>query len=522
MTLYNNIPYLKKINQGQIGKSNKDTKKDDKNKKSKDGDKGKDNNTKNKKGKDKGKDGRDTLKNDVNVGKIILDGTLRFLMLVRNVSVNYTQGNGMLLPGYMYSPNILGLNVASKGSPGFLFVFGGQPDIQTIAAERRWLTTDSLMNSSFQRRRNETFNYRVTVEPFKDFRIDVTGNWTKTENYTEYFRAYEDGHLDHFTPMTTGNFSMTFVGLATFFQKGDAVFERFLEARHYLAEQVASNNPNSQGIDPETGYPDGYNGIAQEVLTNAFLSAYGGRKVEKMNVKNVFPKFPLPNWRLSYNGLTKIKGVNKVFQSFSINHAYTSTYSVGGFTTNSLYREDANGNSLVKNTLGNFIPKYEFSQISMSEQFAPLIGIDMTFKNSLLLKVEYKQSRNISLSFTNNQITETSSSELSCSAGYRFKDIKIGFVFSGMKRQVVSDLNLTAGFGMKKNLTTLRKIVERENQITAGMVTMTINVAADYQISSRVGLKFYYDQVINRPKMSNQYDNMNFETGISIRLMLTN
>jgi cell surface protein SprA len=214
--------------------------------------------------------------------------------------------------------------------------------------------------------------------------------------------------------------------------------------------------------------------------------------------------------------------MNKVFQSFSINHAYTSTYSVGGYTTNSLYREDANGNSTVKNTLGNFIPKHEFSQISLSEQFAPLIGIDMTFKNSLLLKVEYKQSRNISLSFTNNQITETSSSELSCSAGYRFKDIKIGFVFSGMKRQVVSDLNLTAGFGMKKNMTTLRKIVEHENQVTAGMLTMTINVAADYQISSRVGLKFYYDQVINRPEMSNQYDNMNFETGISVRLMLTN
>ena len=527
VTLYNNVPYLKKINQGQIGKNNKNAKNDDKNKKSKDGDKNEDNNKKDKKGKDnkgknKNKDGRDSLKNEVNVGRVILDGTLRFLMLLRNVSVTYTQGNGTLLPGYMFQPNILGLNVVSKGSPGFLFVFGGQTDIQTIAAERHWLTTDSLMNSSFQRRRNETFNYRVNVEPFKDFRIDVSGNRTKTENYTEYFRAYEDGHVDHYTPMTTGNFSMTFVGLASFFRNGNDVFEDFLNVRHYLAEQIAANNPNSQGIDPETGYPDGYDGIAQEVLTNAFLSAYGGRKVEKMNVKNIFPKFPLPNWRLNYNGLTKVKGMNKVFQSFSITHAYTSTYTVGGFTTNSLYREDANGNSLVKNTLGNFIPKYEFSQVSISEQFAPLIGIDMTFKNSLLLKVEYKQARNVTLSFTNNQITETTTSELSCSAGYRFKDLKIGFVFSGMKRQVVSDLNLTAGFGMKKNMTILRKIVEQVNQISAGMVTMTINFAADYQISSRVGLKFYYDQVINRPKISNQYNNMNFETGISIRLMLTN
>ena len=522
VTLYNNVPYLKKINQGQGGKTNKNAKSTDKTKNSKDEEKDDQNKNNKDKGKKKGKDTRDSLKKDVNVGKIILDGSLRFLMMLRNVSVNYTQGNGTLLPGYMYTPNMLGMNIATKGSPGFLFVFGGQPDIQNMAAERHWLTTDSLMNSSFQRRKNESFNYRVTIEPFKDFRFDVTGNMTKTETYTEYFRSFADGHIEHYTPMTNGSFSMTFVGLSSFFRNGDDVFADFMEARHYLAEQIAANNPNSQGINPETGYPDGYDGIAQDVLTKALLSAYGGRKVEKINVKNEFPVFPLPNWRINYNGLTKIKGVNKVFQSFSINHAYTSTFTVGGYTTNPLYREDANGNSLVKNTLGNFIPKHEFSQVSISEQFAPLIGIDMTFKNSLLLKVEYKQSRNVALSFTNNQITETSSSELTCSAGYRFKDIKIGFVFSGMKRQVVSDLNLTAGFGMKKNLTVLRKIVENINQISAGMVTMTINVAADYQISSRVGLKFYYDQVINRPKISNQYDNMNFETGISVRLMLTN
>ncbi len=518
VTLYNNIPYLKKINQGQLGvnkgKNDKDKGKD----KDKDNKKNKKNNTQ--RGKND-KDGRDSLKNEINVGRYILDGSLRFLMMLRNVSVNCTHGNGTILPGYMYNPNMLGLSFAGKGSPGFLFVFGGQPDIQAIAAEKHWLTTDSLMNSSFQKRQNFTLSYRVTIEPFKDFRIDVTGNLNKTENFSEYFRAYPDGHVDHFTPMVNGTFSMTFVGLSSFFKKGDVVFEEFINAREILAKRIAENNPNSQGIDPETGYPDGYNNLSQEVLTNAFLAAYGGRNVNKINVKNAFPKFPLPNWRINYTGLTKIKGVNKVFQSFTINHAYTSTYSVGGFTTNANYRADAQGNSCVKNSLGNYIPTYEYSQVSFTEQFAPLIGVDMTFKNSLLLKVEYKQSRNVALSFTNNQITETSSSELSVSAGYRFKDLKIGFVFSGMKRQVVSDLNLTAGFGLKDNKTVLRKIVENINQISAGMLTMTINFAADYQISSRVGLKFYYDQVINRPKISNQYDNMNFETGISVRLMLT-
>ena len=125
------------------------------------------------------------------------------------------------------------------------------------------------------------------------------------------------------------------------------------------------------------------------------------------------------------------------------------------------------------------------------------------------------------MSFTNTQITETTSKEVAVSAGYRFKDIKIGLVFSGVKRQFVSYLNLTAGFGLKDNQTMLRRITEDDQQVTSGALNITINVAADYQFSRMVGLKFYYNHAINKPKNKNQYDNMNFETGIQLQLMLS-
>ncbi|MEG2070828.1 MAG: cell surface protein SprA [Bacteroidales bacterium] len=442
-------------------------------------------------------------------------------MLVRNASLSYSEGNGTVLPGYMHSPNLFGINFATN-SPGFAFVFGGQPDIRKLATDGHWLTTDSLMNSAFESRYNQTVNFRATVEPFRDFRIDITANRNYTQNFTEYFRSDANGVMHHYSPQTTGSFSMTFVGLSSFFSNSDQVFSEFREVRKLLASRISENNPNSNGrINPETGYPVGYGELSQDVLTAAFLAAYGGRNPDKMDVSSQFPKIPLPNWRLNYTGFTKIKGVNKIFQSLSLLHTYTSSYSVGNYTTNILYTSDAEGNPNTLNTLGNFIPTKEFAQVSLSEQFNPLIGFDMTLKNSLLLKVEYKKSRNVAMSFSNNQITESSSDEFVFSTGYRFKDLKIGFVFSGMKRQVVSDLNLTAGFGLKKNLTLLRKIDEDTKQISAGMLTITINVAADYQISSMVGLRLYYDQVINRPELNNQYDNMNFETGISVRLMLT-
>lgn len=461
---------------------------------------------------------KDTTKS--NVGKVILDGTLRFIMMVRNVSVNVTEGRGTTLPGYMQTPGLFGLNLKS-GAPGALFVFGGQPNIQRLATDGGWLTKDSLLNTAFQQRKNQTWNFRATVEPFKDFRIDITANRVYTHTFTEYFRSDAEGVMHHYSPMTNGSFTTSFMGLSTFFRDPDQVFSDFRSIRNQMAKRISAQNPNSNGeIDPVTGFPIGYNGVNKEVLTSAFLATYGGQNSDKIDVTTPFPKIPLPNWRLNYNGLSKIKFLSKIFQNVTLTHSYVCTYAVGNFTTNVNYKEDSNGNPTERDALGNFIAERDFKQVSINEQFGPFIGFDMTLKNSMILKVEYKKGRNVSLSYSNNQITEITSNELSVSTGYRFKDLKLGLVFSGERRETVSDLNVTAGLAIKDNKTVLRKIEENQNQISAGMLNIAINVSADYQISKMVGLRFYYNQTINNPYLDLQYDNMNIETGISVRLLL--
>lgn len=506
VTLYNTIPYLKKVNQGN---SNQKSPRGDKNTNTRDKVKG---------AEEDGLNAKDSLKEKPNYGKIILDGTLRFMMMLRNVSANYSRGSGTVLPGYMGTPNMFGINFADR-SPGFLFVFGGQPKWGGVPQEYAgWLTTDSLMNSAYQRTQNEVINIRASVEPFKNFRIDVSANRNFTKNLSEYFHVDEAGNISHYTPMSNGSFSMTYCGLKTFFSDYDQLFETFKEARWVMANRLAEKDGRTTGeYDPSTGFPDGYSNVSQDVLMYAFYASYMGKDAENMKLSGPFLKIPLPNWRINYNGFSKIKGVDKVFQSLSLTHNYTCTYQVGSYATNVSYKEGGS----VRNNLGDMMPQYELNQIALSEQFGPLIGFDMTLKNSMLLKVEYKQSRNVALSFANNQITETSAKELSVSGGYRFKDLKLGLVFSGVKRQFVSDLNLTAGVGIKNNATVLRKIQEEVDQVTSGMLTATINVAAEYQFSQMVGLKFFYDHTINRPKVLNQYNNMNFEVGISINLMLS-
>lgn len=506
VTLYDVIPYLKKVNQGSRRQTST----------SPSAGRG---GSRNQPATDNKETPKDTTKS--NIGKIILDGSLRFLMMVRNVSVNITEGRGTTLPGYMETPGLFGLNMKT-GAPGALFVFGGQPNIQRLAVDGDWLTKDTLLNTAFQQRKNQTWNFRASIEPFRDFRIDVTANRVYTHTFTEYFRADGNGNMHHYSPMTNGSFTSSYMGLSSFFRDPDDVFLEFRSVRNKLAQRISEQNPNSNGeIDPVTGYPVGYNGVNKEVLTSAFLATYGGQNIDKLDVSTPFPKIPLPNWRLNYNGLSKIKGLNTFFQNVTLTHSYICTYAVGNFTTNVNYREDANGNPTEKDALGNFIAERDFKQISINEQFGPFIGFDMTLKNSMILKVEYKKGRNVSLSFSNNQITEINSNEMTVSAGYRFKDLKMGWVFSGERRETVSDLNVTAGVSIKDNMTVLRKIEENQSQISAGMLNIAINFSADYQISKMVGLRFYYNQVINNPYLNLQYDNMNIETGISVRLLLT-
>jgi len=500
VTLYNNIPYLKKVNSTTPQPTKKPASTND---------------PKNKKNKSE----KDSLDKGPNYGKIIGDGVLRFVMMVRNVNLSWTEGKGTVLPGYMLSPNLFGINFKTK-SPGFLYVFGGQPDIQDMAIRGNWITNDTLLNTAFQRKSNQTINFRAQLEPFKEFRIDVVANRVYTRNESEYFKTDREGTLRHFSPMTTGNFNVTYIGLKTFFKKNDDVFNEFRDLRFQIAQKVAADNPNSVGLD-SLGYPSGYNTLSQEVLMYSFMATYMGKNPDKMKVSTPFIKVPLPNWQLRYNGLTKIKAVAKVFQNFSINHNYTCTYSIGNYKTNLFYNPDKNGHPSTLDALDNFIPEYEITQISMVENFSPLIGFDMTLTNSFMIKVDYKRGRNIALSFANNQITEMFSNEFSVNAGYRFKDLKIGISFAGAKRQIVSDLNITVGFSLRDNTTTLRKIAENVNQISAGMLNFSINASAEYQISAMIGLSLYYNHLINKPYISTQYQNSNVEAGISVRLMLT-
>jgi len=466
----------------------------------------------------------DSLANTNKTAKIFKNlglGVVKLVIGFKDVQLNYTETNGTLLPGFMPKPDILGNNLNSM-APGFGFVFGGQADIRNQAVTNGWLTTDTLLNNAFITRLTRNLTSRATYEPFPEFRIDFSADKTESFGHQEYFKANSNGEFTPSSPQDRGSFSISFIAWKTAFAKADKdnispTFEIFKENRAIVAARLAAQNPNSVGVD-STGFPNGYSASSQEVLIPAFLAAYSGRDARQVSL-SPFPKIPVPNWSFRYGGLSKIEFFKKYFKQVNLAHTYRSTYSVGNYLSNVEYLEKA-GFPIKLDASGNFIPKNRIELITLTEQFTPFMGIDMTWNNSLISKFEYKKSRNLSLSFVNNQLIEVSSNEIVIGLGYRFKDVKLNMSSGGRKQQLKSDLNVKMDVSVRENKTVLRRLDEAINQISTGNRMISINTSADYVINQRFNVRLFFDKTITNPFVSSQFPNSTTNAGVSLRFTL--
>ncbi|MEJ5266498.1 MAG: cell surface protein SprA [Bacteroidales bacterium] len=481
------------------------------------------------------------------IPKIIFDNTLSLMMSVRNISIGLTETNGTLLPGYMGTTYIMGMSnyVADPSmfglqnpvrTPTIPFILGWQdPDFGWWAIENNLVTKDTFNVQPYVQTSNRNWNIRATLEPIRDLRIDLTMTHSFSQNNSQYFRYGYDtqrGVYDFMSlnPASTGSFSMSTItwnsAFEPFKKKGEYtsnVFNTFSNNRLVIAQRIASQRPDYDPSDIDAdGFPRGYGKTSQDVLIPAFLAAYTGKDPDKVGLE-IFPSVfkALPNWRITYDGLGKIPKLKKYFRTVNLNHVYRSTYNIGNFQTrlsNEYYEVD--GFNIIRDELENFYSKYQINGISISEQFSPLFSIDMTMTNSFIAKIEVKKSRNLNMSFNNNQLSEMKNDEYVIGTGYRFKDVEITINSGGRTRNFKSDLNVRMDFSIRNTLTVIRKLEEGFNQPTAGQIIYSIKTSADYVLSNRFNLRIFYDQVINRPTLNVTFPTSNTNFGVSLRFTL--
>ena len=502
VNLYNKVEYLQKLNSSSRSRSR--------------GGNRNDRNDRNNSGDDKEKDDKDK-----EGGFNPLNEILKLTMSLKNVSATYTQNEGTLLPGYSERTNILGMD-PNFAAPGFGFVAGFQDENYPFEAARRgWLIENEFLNNQFGTTYNQSLNFRANLEPIKNLRIELTATSTKTNNLNGFFRfneSIEDYVLDN--PLETGSFSASTITFGTAFNdklenNGSAAFEQFLANRGAVSERLGNDNPNSF-IDPATNFFDGYSDTNQDVVIPAFISSY--RDINPGSVRlDPLKQLPLPNWRISYDGLSRIPLFKDIFRSVTLNHSYRSSYSVSTYTSNLQYQADGDGNPLARDINDNYIPELQIDGVSISEQFSPLFNIDVKLRNSFDVRFELRKSRNVTLSMSNFQVTENRSDEIIAGVGYVFEKLRIKL--GGKKFE--NDMRIRADLSIRDNLTITRRMVEEQDQPTSGQKVFSIKTAADYELNRQLNLRFFYDHQITEPKISLSFPTSNINAGIALRFVLS-
>lgn len=461
------------------------------------------------------------------------ESTANFLMMVKDVSISLSQTEGSLLSGYLPGTSLFGQqNVNGLMAPGFPFILGYQnPDFVWEAISKGWLTNDTTLNEPFLMTHNNNLSFRSTIVPFSGFRIDLTASRTYVENTTEFFVSDRYGNFSASGRQVSGNFSMTYFSLGSAFERitsennyESEVFNNFYNYRLQIAQRLASNRGRSAFYDPSVagpdGFPDGYGSLSQEVLIPAFFAAYGGKRPDRVFLGN-FPLIPLPNWRVIYDGIGRLPILRNLVQSASISHSYRSTYNIGNFLSNFDFTKMADGFSYIRDAVnGNFIPEFDISMISISEQFSPLINLEVIWENDISTHAEIRKSRIVSLSLANNQLSELTSNEWIFGVGYRFRDVQLIFRTGGTQRVLSSDLNIRGDLSIRENKTVVRRLAEGNLQPTAGQTIFSIKFSADYIISERFDVKLFFDRMVNKPIVQLSYPMATTNIGFSLRFTL--
>lgn len=452
---------------------------------------------------------------------------LRLVTGVKNISIQYNSTSGGKLPGYMGEPMFIGLDPANYWTPGLGYVFSTEHDVVETLRDYDLLSRDTLFNSAHELTSNNTLNMQASIEPIRDLKIELTctRNYSSREEYYYKYLSEWDDVMGPLSYVMTGSYTTTTWSLLSAFNNPDALFEQFLENRSVVAQRLADMNPNPYSdqmiLDTMNGryYPAGYSANQQTVLLTSFLSTYMGQDPKSYGF-SPFMKMPLPNWNINYNGLNKVQFLKKWFTNITMSHRYSSTYTIGNFYTDAALSAAENydyGSENITNSTGDYIAPVSMEGVQISEQFNPLIRVSVNMVNSFQFNMSVKKNRTLALSFSNNQLTETTTDGLTFGAGYRFKDVefrvKIADRIHNLKSDIVLHLNLT----YNNNKTNIRKINQNLSQISSGSEIWMAELSAEYALTTYLSLRAFFQTNINTPFISNSYPNSTTKGGITVR-----
>ncbi len=494
---------------------------------------------------------------------------IRPLLLVRKANLTYREDFETIVPGYMPESELFGMD--NFTSPGWDFVFGIQPNIDQddyytdsdwLFKNRNWITPEKVFNKNVEQSYEQTIDARIKIEPFKDFKLDLEAKRTLRRHHSEVFgvNLEEDPvpgrDYAHRNVLDGGSYTITYYALQTLFNDDlEGLFAKFEENREIISQRLGTG-VHQDPVQAGEGYSYGYGRKHQDVLVPAFLAAYTGQDANTMELSTEYvdnkllATLPRVNWRLSYAGLSKLELFKDIFQSFSINHSYKSDLTVNSFQTNLDFDPDFTTKQ-DENTL-DYISRFRIPDVSIKEQFSPLVGIKMDFKSGMSLTADYSTGRTLDMAFVDDRLTETKRKDMRIGMLYKLKEVEFRFLRGKKKRRSkkddqnnqqnqnqnqnrpggrrgggtgeAGDLDIAFDFSIQDDITNRRNFGTNDEpgtfDPTRGNRTISILPAATYYLNDQLSLRFFFDYRRTLPKTSNAFPTTNINSGITVTFQL--
>lgn len=466
----------------------------------------------------------------------------RAAMSLRNVTVRWRDTRSLSVP--LFAPNV-GNAFGQSGSygplaPGLDFAFGFVDESYIERArDRGWLILDDGQTTPAVFAHTNEFNLELTVEPIRGLKIQLTGN--RTDNRTTQIQFM----YDDMPTIYSGSYTKTHCAIATALRSSSAdngyaspTFDKFIENIPVIAQRIENqyrgttyptggfmrDNANAgQPFNPEVGT---VSSTSSDVLIPAFLAAYTGKDASGQYL-DPFPSLAhiLPNWRVTYDGLTNIPLFARLFKSLTLTHAYQCTYTVGSYTSylNWISADGSKMGFTLDELTGQPIPSspYNISSVAITERFAPLIGLSATLNNNMTANAEFRESRTLTLNTSAGQVVEATQRGITAGIGYKIVGFNTVLKLKGSQQGISNDLTVNGDFSYALNQALIRRIENNYTQATSGSRTISFNLAAKYVLSRRMTVGMYFEHQINTPLVSSTaYPTTNTAFGLSFNFSL--
>jgi len=488
-----------------------------------------------------------------------LKAVIRPLMLVRKFRLNYGETGTTTIPGFTPSSHILGMN-RGFDAPGWDFIAGIQPKINrreeqeegdwlADARSKDWITTNPFQNNPVLQTSIKSVDSRLTLEPFNDFKVDLDFSRNLAKNFSVFYKTYNkhdslSSQIGRRSPRDVGTFSISWLSIPTLFMDDSIqinnLFREFENNRSVISDQRGSGQHDIDG--PQ--YTQGFGRKQQDILVPAFLAAYTGKDPKNFEFTDMFNWLPRPNWQLNYNGLSKIPMFKNLFQNVRISHGYKSSLTINSFDSDLSYTDfDTLTNTIVgqqnpgnlDSLTRNYYSQFLLPSIIMEEQFSPLVGIDIKFKNDLNFSFSYAKKRSLAMGFVSYELAESRSTTYDVGIDWKLKDVRIGFLpgFNSQanKKKVSSkkpgdpklgnDLSILFDLSFSDNFTVNHYLDQNAGaRPTRGSKDITISPSLSYDINKNINLRFFVDYRRQEPYVSNSYIVVNTNGGLTVRVKL--